>query len=63
MKTSYTATGGIMSVIAYFWYRYAVQHMNIFDVMNPDLLSRPQFLPMVLGILGVIVFLIGLAKD
>lgn len=63
MKTSYSVVGGLMSVAAYFWYRYAINYSNIFDVMNPDLLSRPQFLPMVLGALGIIILLIGLMKD
>lgn len=63
MQRTYTIIGSLMSVVSYFWYRHVINYANIFDVMHPDLLSRPQFFPMVLGALGIIILLIGLMKD
>ena len=63
MKISLTLSGGILSLIGFYWYRYVVNNGDIFEVAHPDFFMRPKFLPMIIILVGVIILISGIVKE
>lgn len=51
-----------MIVAGYFWYKQTAGNEKLFNIINLDIFSKPQFAPLVVILLGITAILYGISS-